>query len=183
MTMESSTLSWTAKYIHFFTHSRPTWRGCDLVRQRNPNLIHIHVTERYFGLLPARKMISTPCVISLQACWYLMWTRFFAVITAGHLAQRTIHRSGDAARPALALSDYCKRLGEREILQGAKTVLAGPLDRAHAWSMNRKPSIITGRMLRKRLQASAMDVSRCERHSIIFTNAGDPSADGNTAAP
>src|SRR5882724_2493605 len=167
------------KYQPFFTHTRRDLERCvDLVRQRNPDLIHIHGTERYFGLLPARKMISTPCVISLQGLLGPYVDSFF-----GGLSPLDIWRSERfievATRRGLLwrYRDYCEGARrEREILQGAKTVLGRTdWDRAHAWSMNPQAEYHhVGEVLRKDFRQEQWDVRRCERHSIIFTNAGDP---------
>ena len=55
------------RYYPFFKYrKRDLERSVEIVRERRPDLIHIHGTERFFGLLAARGLVSTPCVISLQ---------------------------------------------------------------------------------------------------------------------
>ena len=42
-------------------------RCAELVHAERPDLVHIHGTERFYGLLAARRMIDVPVVISLHA--------------------------------------------------------------------------------------------------------------------
>jgi glycosyltransferase involved in cell wall biosynthesis len=167
------------KYQPFFRYRRRDLVRCvDLVRERTPDLIHIHGTERYFGLLPARRMISTPCVISLQGLLIPYADSFF-----GGLSPIDVWRSERfievATRRGLLwrYRDYREAARrEREILAGAKIVLGRTdWDRAHAWSVNPRAEYLhVGEVLRKDFQQAHWDVNQCERHSIIFTNAGDP---------
>ena len=123
-------------------------------------------------------MISTPCVISLQGLLIPYADSFF-----GGLSPIDVWRSERfievATRRGLLwrYRDYREAARrEREILAGAKIVLGRTdWDRMHAWSVNPRAEYLhVGEVLRKDFQQAHWDVNQCERHSIIFTNAGDP---------
>jgi hypothetical protein len=77
------------KFQPFFSCTkRDLQKSVDIVRQRRPDLIHIHGTERYYGLLAARKLTPAPCVISLQGFLGACVKGFF-----GDLSPRDVWRS------------------------------------------------------------------------------------------
>ena len=150
----------------------------ELVRERVPDVVHIHGTERFFGLMAARKLISTPCVISLQGLLGPYVPAFF-----GALSPKEVWRSNrliELATRSGLLWQYEGYLRgarqEREILAGAKSFMGRTdWDRAHVRSANATANYYhVGEMLRPAFREHRWDVSECERYTVIFTNAGEP---------
>ena len=67
----------------FFASRTKDLEACaGLVRERAPDLVHIHGTERFFGLISAREMISVPTVISLQGLLKPYLPAFFGALSS-----------------------------------------------------------------------------------------------------
>lgn len=167
------------KFQSFFGCRRTDLDRCiRLVRERAPDLIHIHGTERFFGLMPARNLISTPCVISIQGLLGPYLPAFFGALSPVDVLRS--HRWIElATRRGLLWRYRDYAIGarqEREILAGAQAFMGRTdWDRAHVRSLNPNANYYhVGEMLRTPFAESRWDVSRCERHTIIFTNAGEP---------
>ena len=167
------------KYQPFYScWKRDLDKARTLVGERAPDLVHIHGTERFYGLLPARKLIQTPCAISLQGLLEPYIAGFF-----GALSPLDIWRSDRlieiATRRGLLWGYRDLRCGarrEREIL-ASDIALMGRTDwdRAHVMSVNPAARYHhVGEILRPEFKQDSWDVNRCERHTIIFTNAGAP---------
>ncbi len=168
------------KTANIFFHCRPQdLQACaDLVHQRNPDLVHIHGTERFYGLLSARKLIDAPVVISLQGLLSAYQQFFF-----GALSFRDIWKSN-------RLIELCSRRGlywqyreyqrgarqEQEVLSGAEAFLGRTAwDRAYVYSANPNASYYhVNEVLRPPFRNALWDVSKCDRHTVIFTNCGHP---------
>jgi L-malate glycosyltransferase len=167
------------RFQPFFSGTRKDLERCiEAVRERRPDLIHIHGTERFYGLITARKLTTTPCVISLQGLLEPYLKGFF-----GSLSPRDLWRSERlievATRRGLLWSyrDFSTASRrEREILRGAKALMGRTdWDRAHVHAVNPAATYYhAGEVLRRDFKEFNWDPSRCERHTIIFTNAGEP---------
>lgn len=164
--------------MFFHCRKQDLERCIEIVRDRNPDLVHIHGTERFFGLMAARKLISKPCVISLQGLLgaYLPW--FFGALSPSELLRS--HRLIEIATRRGLLWLYREYLRgaqwEREILAGAKSFMGRTeWDHAHVRSANPKAVYYdVGEVLRPAFREHAWDINLCERHTVIFTNAGEP---------
>lgn len=147
-----------------------------LVRERTPDLVHIHGTERFYGLLAARKLIQTPCVISLQGLLGPYREVFFGDLSAAEIYKA--HRLVEivARRGLLRMySDYGRASRyEREILAGAESFMGRTdWDRAHLRSVNSTASYYhAGEILRSAFAEERWYLSRCERHTVLFTKLG-----------
>ena len=167
------------KYQSFFSHKQRDLDRCiDLVRQRAPDLIHIHGTERFFGLLAARKLIATPCVISLQGLLGPYLPAFFGALSPMEIWRS--HRLIElATRRGLLWRYRDYTIGarqEREIMIGAQAFMGRTdWDRAHVQSLNPSANYYhVGELLRPSFEDTRWDVKQCDRHTVIFTNAGEP---------
>ena len=165
-------------YIFFRTRKQDLQRCVDLVRERAPDVVHIHGTERFFGLMAARKLISAPCVISLQGLLEPYLPAFF-----GALSRREIWRSHRflelaAGRGLFGLYRAFVRGARREheILAGATWFLGRTeWDRAHVTSISSTANYHqVSEVLRPAFSEHQWDVSLCDRHTVIFTNIGEP---------
>jgi glycosyltransferase involved in cell wall biosynthesis len=165
-------------WIFFHTRKSDIDRCVDLVRERAPDLVHIHGTERFFGLLAARKLIAPPSVISLQGLLEPYLSGFF-----GALSPADLWRSNRLIEVATMRGLLWQYRGfvvgsrtEHEIVAGAKSFMGRTdWDRAHVGSVNPGAHYYhVGEALRKQFSDTRWNMSRCQRHAIIFTNAGEP---------
>ncbi|NQU05950.1 MAG: glycosyltransferase family 4 protein [Calditrichaeota bacterium] len=152
----------------------------DLVNEWQPDLIHIHGTERAYGLLTARSMVRCPTIISLQGLMgpYSEWYRYFGNRTLLEIFR--MHRWLDI--PAfrgqwMGFLNYRKSAKrEREIIQGNQFFMGRTAwDRAQVRALN--PSAhycYEGRLLREAFWQKRWELGRAKRHRIIFTNAIHP---------
>ena len=167
------------RFQSFFSCTKRDLEKClALVRERDPDLIHVHGTERFYGLISARKLTPKPSVISLQGLLGACIPNFFGALSVRDLwrSERLVEL---ATRRGLLwrYRDYLLGAGrEREILAGAKAFMGRTeWDRAQLKSINPGAKYYhVDEILRDEFEESRWDVSECERHSIIFTNAGEP---------
>src|SRR6266849_6608640 len=137
--------------VKYFVIGQPRWqsifnyrkgeleRCAEIVRERDPDLVHIHGTERFFGLLAARNLISMPCVISLQGLVGPYLPAFFGALSFRDLWRS--HRLIEIATRRGLLWRYWEWVGgarqEQEILTAAKSFMGRTeWDRAHTKSVN-----------------------------------------------
>lgn len=163
----------------FFRCRKRDLAACvDLVTERAPDLVHIHGTERFYGLMAARELISTPCVISIQGLIAACKAAFF-----GALSPLDVWRSNRlielASRRGLLWLYRGYARGARqevEILAGTKFFLGRTeWDLAHLRSVNRTANYYqAGEVLRRAFSDKRWDISECERHTVIFTKPGAP---------
>jgi glycosyltransferase involved in cell wall biosynthesis len=165
-------------HVYFQCPKRDLERCVDLIRERAPDLVHIHGTERFFGLMTARGLISTPCVISLQGLLGPYVPAFFGALSPAEIWRS--HRFSELVTPRGLL--WLRRAfiqgarQENEILAGAKAFMGRTdWDRAHVKAANPSADYYqVGEMLRPQFAEHRWELSECDRHSVIFTNAGDP---------
>lgn len=152
-----------------------------LVAEWQPDLVHIHGTERFFGLLGVRKLISPPTLITLQGVLATVAAHFFGSLTLGQIARAT--RWIELPIGYGLLWDrwryQCVLSREREILRGVRYYTGQTeWDRAQVWAHNPDASYWRiGRVLRTPFYARRWSLQGCQRHTIIFTNAGLPLRD------
>lgn len=150
------------------------------VEDFKPDIVHVHGTERFFGLLKARGFVTAPEVVSLQGILrpYSTWTNYFGALTPMQILAST--RIAELVLGLGLLWNYrdMRRGAEREteILQHADAVLGRTSwDRAQVHSQNPRARYFhVGEILREEFAKSTWDISRVARHSIIYTNAGHP---------
>jgi glycosyltransferase involved in cell wall biosynthesis len=176
--------------VKYFVIGQPRWqsifnyrkeeleRCAEIVRERDPDLVHIHGTERFFGLLAARNLISMPCVISLQGLVGPYLPAFFGALSFRDLWRS--HRLIEIATRRGLLWRYWEWVGgarqEQEILTAAKSFMGRTeWDRAHTKSVNPMANYYdVSEVLRPAFREHSWDIDQCKRHTVIFTNAGEP---------
>ncbi len=150
------------------------------VRHFGPDLIHFHGSERFFGLLKADGLVHTPAVVSLQGVLgpYSSYRNFF-----GALSPRDILRSTRLIELPLGLGllwQYADiRRGakqEARILAAVEGVLGRTdWDEAHARRLSPRARYCrVGEILRAPFREHRWSLAACERHALIYTNAGHP---------
>jgi glycosyltransferase involved in cell wall biosynthesis len=162
----------------FSCRQRDLTRCVEIVRDTQPDIVHIHGTERLYGLMTTRKLITAPCVISLQGLLEPYLSGFFGALSPAELWRS--HRLIELATRRGLLWQYrgvvVGSRREHEIVAGAKSFMGRTdWDRAHVGSVNPGARYYhVGEVLRKQFSETRWNISRCERHTIIFTNAGEP---------
>jgi len=152
----------------------------DVINATNPDLVHIHGTENFYGLITRHPAVTCPVVISLQGLmgpythWYAYfgdyspWRVFCMISFAELLTGRGLY------------GQYHRFLGmarrELRILEATQYVMGRTRwDKAYACSMN--PSVIyyhVGEIMRTTFWRTSWDIARCRRNTIFFSNAGAP---------
>ncbi len=152
----------------------------DIVREWAPDVIHVHGTERFFGLLFARGMVGVPTVISIQGLLkpYAEWHHYFGNRSLIELVR--MHRFIEIPAMRGQIWNYCRlrRNVEREteIIRGNRHFMGRTAwDRAHLWNINPDARYYpAGEVLRPPFWEARWDLSGCRRHRIVFTNPGHP---------
>jgi glycosyltransferase involved in cell wall biosynthesis len=177
--------------VNYFVIGQPRWPGIffdcrkkdleacvKLAHERSPDLVHIHGTERFYGLMAARKLISPPCVISLQGLLGPYTAAFFGALSPSDLWRS--HRLIELATKRGLFWQYRSFVRgarrEQDILGRAKSFMGRTnWDRAHVRSANLTANYYhVSEVLRGAFSENSWQLSQCERHSVIFTNCGEP---------
>ncbi|MEI8374855.1 MAG: glycosyltransferase family 4 protein [Planctomycetota bacterium] len=142
-----------------------------------PDIIHIHGTERFYGLLGARKLVSAPCVISLQGILqeYSKHHLYFGAVSLGSLLRHPdpLHllRGSGPVCDYFHICRAAKR--EVEILKGNRYYMGRTLwDRAHLRAINTNARYFhVPELLRTGFYQKQWNLDSCRRHRVLFTNA------------
>jgi len=151
-----------------------------IVSEFKPDIIHIHGSERFYGLLKSRRLIDVPVVVSLQGLLvqYSAYTNYFGTLSPWNIVRATRIRE--------FVSGFGILHGYRDIKKGARqeaeilSSVNGFLgrtswDRAHAcWRNQNALYRHVGEVLRKNFLQHEWSLDKAKQHSIIFTNAGHP---------
>lgn len=151
-----------------------------IIRETRPDVLHIHGTERFYGLLTAREIARLPTVISVQgllgAC--SSWTAFFG--TADPVEIIRMHRGLEILSGRGLLWNYiglrrAARL-ESEILRGNRFFLGRTeWDRAYISLQNPGARYrIVGELLRPEFWAKRWKIETASRYRIVFAGGGHP---------
>jgi len=150
----------------------------DVVHRFKPDLIHVHGTERFYGLLSADNHIGVPTLVTLQGHLKSVvrsyWNDLAArdIITMHGLLQLLLLRG--SIRVFLMLK---KRAGTEDHILRKNRFFSGRTqwDRSQLYLMNPKAKYFhIGEILRSDFYNRHWDYDSCDRHTIIFTNANSP---------
>ena len=152
----------------------------DIVEIYKPDIIHIHGTERPYGLLTTQKTLNIPIVISIQGLlsqcskWIYTFSDLdFISILKMHKFIRIIRGIG----PFFGYIQSKKRARiEEKILRNCKFVFGRTeWDKAHVMALN--PKIVyynVGEVLRPEFYNEEWNIKKIRRYSIFFTNSRGP---------
>lgn len=164
----------------FAQRKRDIKRCVDIVSEWKPDLVHIHGSERFYGLLKSRKLIDVPMVISLQGLLgpCSQFSNFFGNLSPWQIVKST-RVLEFLAGLGLIWGYWNIRKGakrEAEIISAVNTFLGRTLwDRAYIYSKNPDAQYFhVGEILRSPFYEAIWSLSKCDRHSIMFTHAGHP---------
>lgn len=161
---------------YFDCRSKDLAKCADLVRERAPDLVHIHGTERFYGLLPARKLIQTPCIISIQGMLSACRDAFFGALSPAEIwkANRLIEVVSRRGLLWFYREHVRAARYEQEILAGTQSFMGRTdWDRARVKSVNPGASYYhTGELLRPVFSQCRWNAQHCRRHTVLFTKLG-----------
>jgi len=151
-----------------------------IVEEWGPDVIHIHGTERFFGLLSARRMVSAPTAISIQGLMqpYAEWYHFFGDRSLADIIR--MHRLIEIPVMRGLIWDYRRfrkaARREREIILGNRHFMGRTLwDRAHLHSINPDARYYRAEeAIRRPFWDVRWDISRCRKRRIIYVNPNHP---------
>jgi glycosyltransferase involved in cell wall biosynthesis len=185
------TCQFSASGIDYFVLGQPRFQSIfacapeylhscvDAVNSFHPDIIHVHGSERFYGLIGARSLVQPPILISIQGILRLYHKEFF-----GALGLRDLWRA-ESLKEVLTyrglMWSYQKQLSglmqETEILRGA-TAVAGRTKWDEAWAHVLAPHaqyFHIDEILRPSFFESNWQPELLQEHSIILTNTSDPS--------
>lgn len=158
----------------------------EIVDQVQPDLIHVHGTERFFGLLGADQKLPCPMVISLQGLLgpYAEWLHYFGNRSLRQIWQ--MHRLIELLAGRGQLRDY---LGYRHAAAREQLIIKGNryfMGRTawdKAWLHAQNPDahyFHVGELLRNEFWQKRWRLDQAQRCRIIFTNPGHPRKGADT---
>jgi glycosyltransferase involved in cell wall biosynthesis len=163
---------------HFHCRRRDLEGSRAIVERFRPDLIHVHGSERFFGLLGARQMVAPPLVVSLQGILRRYLPEFFGAMSKRDIL-RSLRLRELATRRGLAWDYLAFSRGARqedEILRGAAAFLGRTAwDEAHLRRVNPSARYFrVDEVLRPEFAKEAWSLARCRRHTLFVSNAGSP---------
>ena len=150
------------------------------LQEFRPDVIHIHGTERYYGMLKMLGHIQVPVIISLQGILgpYSTYSNWFGSLSPTQVLLST--RLSELLMGLGLLWGYKEirkaAIREREMCKYTDAFLGRTQwDASLAHMLNPKAKYFhVGEILRNEFLESKWDISKVKRHSILFTNAGHP---------
>lgn len=152
----------------------------DIINLYQPDIIHIHGTERPYGLLTTFKELKTPIVISIQGLIseYSKWIYTFGDLDLiSILKMHNFFRFIRGIGPFWEYIQFKKKAKiEEKILKNCQFVFGRTLwDKAKVMAVN--PKVIyyhIGEILRSEFYKNKWDIHNISRYSIFYTNASGP---------
>jgi glycosyltransferase involved in cell wall biosynthesis len=167
------------RFQSIFTYSPEHLNACvRIVEEFRPDIIHVHGSERFYGLMGARSLVRPPVLISIQGLLRPCAAEFFGALDFRDLWRAESLHEALTYRGLLwnfhKLSAGVKQ--EAEILRGA-TAVAGRTQWDQAWCRALAPQaryLHIDEVLRPAFSQRSWSPASCDEHSIIFTNVGTP---------
>jgi glycosyltransferase involved in cell wall biosynthesis len=170
----------TYNFMRGFRESRYLREAAGLIESWKPDLIHVHGTERFFGLVRARKLVQIPTVVSMQTIM-----AEYARLSWGEMTWRDVLLNTtfwEIARNATLPADYHrlkrKARDETDILCGVDGVLGRTeWDRAHVRQINPQvPYFHIDEIMRPEFRtAEPWSLQSARRGHLIATSSPGPS--------
>jgi glycosyltransferase involved in cell wall biosynthesis len=149
-----------------------------VVEDFQPDVIDIHGTEYFHGLLTGRGYLKCPTVISIQGIIDVCQRHYYGGIPIGEIAASRTLRDW-IRRDGLFEQKYRwkkRSVIEREIFSSHSAFIGRTLwDRAHTRRLNPKAQYYhCDRLIRQPFYDVQWDISRINRHSIFASSASYP---------
>ena len=150
-----------------------------IIKEFNPDIIHIHGTERFYISLLLKDSIKCPVVISIQGILktYCEWYRWFGKLKFSQIIRMELLHSLILKGELWGLLEARKRAVRETSAIKKNRYFFGRTDwdKAHVKSLNTDAVYLTAQeMIRSPFWARKWNIKKCKKHRIIFTNAGHP---------
>lgn len=173
-------LSQPRRYPLFGVRSEDLEKCRAIVERYKPDIIHIHGSERFYGLIKTGVGVPTPTLVSVQGLLgpYSTAHNFFGALSLRQIFS-SIRLIEVPARSGL-LWQYIDALRganrETEMLASVEGFLGRTeWDRAHTQLSNPDARYFhVGEILRDGFYQHRWRLEDCERHTLLYTNAGHP---------
>ena len=147
----------------------------EVINDFKPDIIHIHGTEKYYGLIFANKMTNVPGIINLQGITSQLKKYVFCNMSIVKLWQSTRFDELIRLRGPIGIYLDLKKRAKREIIicSALNNVIGRTnWDFAHIKMINKGINYYhVEEMLRQEFYQSIWNLKDAIRHQIVFTNA------------
>lgn len=163
---------------HFACRRADVDKCAAIVARIRPDVVHVHGTERFYGLLSARRLIESPTVVSIQGLISACVPNFFG--TLGPLDIVRAHSIREVLTKRGLVWDYLSFVQgisqEEEILRSAPAFMGRTSwDRAHVGRLNPTARYFhVDELLRPEFGSAAWSLGECKRATVFVTNVGTP---------
>jgi glycosyltransferase involved in cell wall biosynthesis len=169
-----------ARFPAFGMRKRDIDRCVEYVSKFQPDLLHFHGSERFYGEIKAAKLTNVPAVVSIQGLLgpCSKWQNFF-----GSLSPVDVMRSIRFIELPLKLGLAWQYISLNRAVQREARIIAsvegllGRTDWDNAYATQLNPDALycrVGEILRPSFADVQWKLDNCDRYSIIYTNAGNP---------
>jgi glycosyltransferase involved in cell wall biosynthesis len=169
-----------ARYPAFSMQSGALNRCLSIIDDFEPDLLHIHGSERFYGLVKSSAGTDIPTALSIQGLLgpCSTWSHFFGALTPADI-WRSTRLIELPLKYGLSWQYYDLRKAvrrEKDILAAVDAVFGRTAwDKAHAKILCPQARYHrVGEILRPAFANSSWDLSQCNRHTLISTNVGHP---------
>lgn len=166
------------RYIKEMLWRRYLKKCAKIASDWNPDLIHVHGTESYYGLLKAKGYVKCPMVVSIQGLLSEYQRCYFGSLSCWEIVKS--QRIAELLRGSGLIWDYCRTcknaVWERAIIRSAEGILGRTTwDRSHILELNPKAKYFhVDEILRRCFYQSAWNIDGVRRYNLFVTNAGLP---------
>jgi len=178
--VEYFTISQPDRFPAFDLRSSDLKKCAAIIEEFKPDVIHVHGSERFYGLVKVMGLTSAPVLVSIQGLLgpYSISRNFF-----GALSPIEILKSIRFVELPLKLGLLWQYISLRKGAKREKRILAaveGVLGRtewdyAHTRLTNPEANYYhVGEIMRPVFYESQWQLDDCDRHTLIYTNAGNP---------
>lgn len=167
--------------FHAFDMRMQDLRKCAaIVEEFKPDIIHVHGSEHFYGMVKAAGHTDTKMLVSIQGLLssFSQAAHFFGTLSLVDIS-KSLRMLELPVRLGLLWKYYYAKKGARRearILAAADGYLGRTSwDRTHATGFNRYAGYYhVGEILRPVFYERRWVLGKCNRHTLIYTNAGQP---------
>jgi glycosyltransferase involved in cell wall biosynthesis len=164
---------------HWLAHTKADVdHALEAIRDFRPDIIHVHGTERFHGLIRERVEPSLPVVVSIQGLLTRYHPFWLADMTLAEKlatvrARDFLRRSG----PLFERRLYRKAIRREETVLTMNRYFIGRTEWDRSWVLAYNPSAryyVCNEVLRDPFYAEQWDIDRVRRNTVLFTSAQNP---------
>ncbi len=173
-------ISQPRRFHTFDIRTRDLRRCAAIIDEFKPDIIHIHGSEHFYGMVKAAGHTDAKMLVSIQGLLgsFSRAAHFFGALSLVEIASSLRILELPVRLGLLWKYYYAKKGARREarILASADGYLGRTTwDRAHVTGFNRSAGYYhVGEILRPDFYERRWALGKCDRHTLIYTNAGHP---------